>query len=872
MTPLQRLRLSGRQAGEQAQRLSAWLRGGGDGRPEIACLAGEIENLAGAVGRIIDAIELRPAIGIAGFQDSGRMALVAALTGAADRPLQAALANREASLDVLSSIVPHGGGARVTTCIRLGHGEPPSAPHGFPVRLRLLSQLDLVKILFRAHAANIGVTPSRVPSPTSIDGLFRQVERNLQPRAVAGLSAREIVDLREDLHGFDPRSPQLRGLAANGYWDRLALVVAHLPEADRTRLLALLWNEEPALTAIYMLLVGTLEKLGHASEVNCELASIVSCEPATGWMVPHRASIIADGTLAGLAGSLGPVAPATVQVSGRYGGALAIDRAVIATLGAELPLDLQSPPIDGLPDTDILTFPAPPAVVDLDSSCGAGAEAEGAAVLRGGLSVEAAVAILGQAKSIYLLEWAARRHQLGSLVVCIDPSQPPDDALANAIGNWIEAKQGAEPHHRERIRTGLFVVATRPPSSTGEAPRIVPWQEAADDPAVRGWMMDGLGADQDWPAEWTPNHRFDNVFAFHREKGGSTSALTRSPRLKRVDSGTPPLDSVFNSSGALIGALQQVATRAKEHRQLGLALVELRRRFRSRILRLHLSNDPLEIAEWRRQVANIAVSRLRRPVSARQLRSISASSLVSALRVSERELAAAIWRALEPVRDRGADRELHDGAIALEGTAALENPSICHDSAAAAVTYWLRAMRQAGRSARFCRHLGVPQSVLQHFLDEIAIGTARVGVVAQLTDAFGRLPTATLAAARVSRGYSHDADELVHLAAAAARTIDGHIASILTSWSGTDVGDAADGLTRTFDGCSGKRGTEGSYLSKGFRNGAAALGGTGWVNSVVGLVEANIAAAPLLALPAERDRELGELLSGFASSPFEVEL
>lgn len=70
---------------------------------------------------------------------------------------------------------------------------------------------------------------------------------------------------------------------------------------------------------------------------------------------------------------------------------------------------------------------------------------------------------------------------------------------------------------------------------------------------------------------------------------------------------------------------------------------------------------------------------------------------------------------------------------------AQQSSSIGHDIAAAAAAYWVGAMRQAGRSTRFCRHLGAPQTVLQHMIDEIAIGAARTSVVSTLADAAGRL-------------------------------------------------------------------------------------------------------------------------------------
>lgn len=855
MTPAQRLTLSARQAAEQAQRLLTWLEHGKSGRPEIAGLIDEVDSIAGDVGRILDAIDMRPTIGIAGGHGTGKTALLAALTGAAEQPLRAEFSNREASLDILASILPNRAGARASAAVRLSNQELPAAPRGFPVRVRIIGQLDLIKLVFRAHASHIGAAPAQLPSAPAVAALFAGAERQLQPRAVAGLSARDVVELREDVHGFDPFSPLLRVLAAAGYWDRLALTVAHLPEVERTRLVALLWNEEPVLTAVYTLLNAAIEKLGHATEVFCELGALVTREPATGWMVPHRASIIAADTLAGLAHALGPVPTSTVQVSGRFGGSVALDRAVMAALAAELPLTLNAPPIPGLAETDIVTFPGAPAITELvrasPASAAADAVPEGGEV-RGGLGPEAAVAILAQAKAVFLFERAARRHQLASLIACLDPAQPPDDVFAGAIGDWVENEQGAEPHHRERVRTGLFVVVTRPLPAGAMSSRVEPWRDAASDPAVRRAVDGGPGVDQDWPGEWTPNHPFDNYFAFHRPVRGAGPRPAET-HLRLVDGTSLNAATATGSAGALVRALSGVAIRVKRQRLLGLHLGGLRRRLRSRVLRHHLSNDPMEIAEWRRQVANVAVSRLRRPMPGARSASISAGTLMSALAASDAELSAAIGvAAREAASQRGGDGASHRSAF--------ENPSFRHDSASAAVTYWLRAMRQCGRSARFCRHVGVPQTVMQHVIDELAIGAVRTGVVADMTAVFQRLP----AAASAPPGAP------VHLAATAVRIIDAYLASIprpLTEIAHDRTPRAPSDAGPAFAGRQLDVARAGPHPGR-----AAVFGGAGWTSAVAALVEANIAAVSALVDATERDRELGELLTGFASSPFEVEL
>lgn len=873
MTPSQRLMLTARQAGEQAQRLLGWLEQGRERRPEFASLVDDVEAIAGAVGRVIDAVEQRPAVGLIGGQGSGKTALVSALCASAERPFRAEFASREASLDVLASVMPQGGGSRASAIIRLSTADAPAAPRGFPVRVRVLGQLDLVKILFRAQAAHVGTAAAEAPSAHAVARVFADAERQLQPRAVAGFSARDIVDLREDVHGFDPGSPLLRALSAAGYWDRLAVTIAHLPESERARLLALVWNEQPALSAIYAALSGALETLGHAADVYCELEAIVAREPGTGWMVPHRASIAAAATQDSLAHALGPVPVSTVQVSGRFGGSMAIERAVIATLAAEIPLKLKQSPIPGLDDTDLLTFPTAAPIVDFArprpaAATDGPASASAAAPAGGGLGLEAAMALIGHAKAVYLVERSTRRHELVSIMACLDPDQPPDDSLAAALGDWIEVAQGAEPHQRERFGTAFFLVVSRTPPAGGIATgaRIVPWPDGARDPRVRRGLAEGLGVGHDWPLEWTPNRAFEAIFAHVRSVKPGVSGRSGEPSLRLVPTGPDAGGGAEPNTDALVRALVPVSGRATRDRQLVLHLGELRRRLRARVLRHHLSNDPLEIAEWRRQVTNVTVSRLLRPQSSGRDRGVRAGTLITALQPTPRELAAA----LDAGRDGGAGHQASAAATtAPRGISTLSR----HDPAAAVVIYWLRSMRQAGRSARFCRHLGVPQAVLQHMTDEIAIGAVRTGLIVELAGAMER--------AR-SGGRDGPADT-TELAMRAQRLIGSYLARMPAApaaWTSEPQARPARGATGMISaGYAGGAGGSGATRLDGRSAAGAegaprqpAFGSEIWTGAYAGLVEANIAAVSGLVGAPERDRELGELLMGFASSPFEVEL
>lgn len=911
MSQTQRLMLTARQAGDQAQRLLAWLEHGRLDRPEFAGLINDVESVVGSIGRVIEAVEKRPAIAVVGAHGSGKTLLLSMLCGSPDQPVRAEFSNREASLDVMASVMPASGGSRASAAIRLSTAESAAAPRGFPVRVKLLGQLDLVRLLFRAHASHLGVAVGRTPTARAVAHSFAEAERHMQPRAVAGFSARDIVDLRDDVHGFDPRSPLLRSLAAAGYWDRLAVAVAHLPESQRTTLLAHLWNDEPAFTAIYTALAAALEKLGHAADVYCETEAIVAREPATGWMVPHRTSIVAATTLDGLAHAVGPITGSTVQVSGRFGGSIAIDRALMAALISELPLRLTVPPVQGLGETDVLTFPGAPAIADFARPSRAQATGSSAtAADGGGLGLEAAASLFAQAKPGFLIERATRRHEIVSLVSCLDPSQPQDDIFASAIGDWIDITQGAEPHHRERVSTGLFVVVTQPLAAGDVTSRIEPWAAAAKDARIRNYLTEGFGFEQDWPLEWTPSRPFENIFAFHRPARGLATRRTGDGHLRLVPASAGgsimqgaaslPASAATSSQGLgadpLLRALGAVSSRTLRDRQLFLHLAELRRCLRSRVLRHHLSNDPLEIAEWRRRVTNVAVNRLKKPGLASRANGVPVGTLVSALAPAEAECMAVI-EALAAARGWSTsavyEHRVGDYGASLEAIAhkpgsdrppaslvAPETSSIGHDIAAAAAAYWIGAMRQAGRSTRFCRHLGAPQTVLQHMIDEIAIGAGRTGLVSQLAESCarsidhrrsGQIPVGQVAASCAQFIGTY----LARMPSPTPSTMLGPGAHLIPeSSSASATGWMSGALPTVLSNVQNEQG-EGRYsvgIARRMGERPMTFGGDKWASAYAGLVEANIAAVSGLIGAAERDRELGELLMGFASSPFEVEL
>jgi hypothetical protein len=926
MTPVQRITLTCRQTGEQAGRLLGWLEHDQAYVLQHRGLRDEIDGVIGRLAEIRHAVDHPPSVGVIGAHGAGKTELIAALASLRQQALVAEFSGGQIDLNVIDAVLPkaetsagnHSGDRPgIGLVLRFSAIEGPVAPKGLPVRLGLLSQTDLVRIIARGYHTHFPVAHCRPPTAARMAQAFGLAERALIAQSVVGLSARDIVDLRDHLHGFYPESATLRALSAGGYWDQLGELAAHLPDLERRRLLALLWNEEPGLTRVFSRLCDGLELLGHAPEVFAPVEALATKERGTGWVVPHPRSIVAATTVHMLGQASGQSRGAQagdekLRMAGRYGQIVEVERAVVAGLAAELPLRLASPQLAALKPAQILEFPSPPQLVDFDPE--ETIEHEGDAFLN------TCAALFAHTKAGYLLERACQRHDITSLIVCVDPLSDHDDDVSPAVAAWIETTQGSEPHQRERLQTGLFVVGTK-------LDQLAPFAEgaASGHEAAQRWgnqlgtkLSNELGADQEWPLEWTPGRAFNNIYLIQRPAGGTApvgsngpvgaaaqteprpmariaapvavthggagaimavaeaprghdgfdaETVLKAPQLARyVDNASRTWSGATAATdggvGHLLGGLLATVQASAKHRQLNTHLVDLRRRLRSRLLRLHLSNDPSQIAEWRRQLAIVAQGRLHRLIQADRMHVLQLG-----LGVTEHEL-----KILFAGSQHG--HQMPGGPIQDRPMQGRLDAATCERLAVATVEYWLQAVRQVARSTRFCRSVGLSQPVLQHIVDEISMGAMRLGIATHLADTFGRA-----AQAPTQQPLAEP-----YFATVAAHVIGSYVERLTVP----GIGTAGDGRTM-HPGTVPKRhlasvavgGRANSSLVVGNLSTASLAAGhvaagrdasaLDWADAYTNLVEANIAAAAHLAGGADRDRELGELLAGFLASPLEVE-
>lgn len=746
MTPAQKLALETKLSVQRVNQLAQWL---DHNRHAVGdCEAGLREALRTLLVRfdgLQHAIDMPPTIGVIGEPGSGKSQLVRAMTALGDgRDTSRA---RLPDAEVLRNLLFQDGDVSCSAAVRLRSAGPQGAAREHPFRIGLLGLADVAAIMVRVYCTGYPRARAAEPSLLRIAAIYEEVSRNLQAGNVPGFTDHDVYALRETLDTLYPDFEGLRLLSAAGYWDDLAEVAAHIPDAERLKVLSLLWGEEPELTRIFTHLGETLARLGFVTEAFCPREALIELDASSGWLRRHSESIIECSTLAQIGDDRG----ATLHVVGRYGQAATVTRAAMTALVADLTLAVASVPLANLKPAEIVAFPSVAAPDDLATIAAPTAPGAGGSSALGPLQI---ARLYARAKAAHLFDRAAQRHEVTSLLVCVDPTAEANDTLQAPIGDWIDLTQGYDPYLREQRRGGLFVVASEPTDGHGRA--------LLDRDGMCADLADTLAAELTWPREWAPERPFLNVLEHHAgpRAGQANTSVRERERARReagdvrligaragiaARSGEPGPQAADADPGsgnggsgveAVLAGVAPVCQTSTRQRQLRRQLGDLHRRLRSRFVRFHADG---ELVEWRQRVAAVIEHRLYRVVRHGKL-----GLLLKSLTVSEAELLALYQRSRRqpfeaPVEFRAS---AVPGAIDIEiagehveistvGIGRAEGLAL----AAQAVGHWQAAMRRSARSARLCRDIGIGEAVLEHIIDEIGIAASRLGLVRRVADA-----------------------------------------------------------------------------------------------------------------------------------------
>ncbi len=872
MRPEQKIIMSCRQTGERAERLLEWL----DQsrmmlKSQSRALRIEVQGIANELLVVVEAVEQPPTAGLMGAWGSARAELIGALMTDAGQPASVDDNRLALTREQLLALIPRDSDGGAAASLRLVAAERVEAPYRFPVRLSLLGQLDLVKIIAAAYLVHVPPRRQQMASSETITQRLTIKAQEIMQQAFSGISRRDVDTLRDTLHALAPENAALRRLDAGGYWDTLGGLIPHLPEALRRRAFALLWGEDPALTELFEKLSDAVELLGFSGEAFMGIDALMGRDPSTGWLVRHSDSLIGTSTIL----SCHDQPERTIRVSSRHGRPADVQRFVLAALVDECCLPVSPALLPLLETADLLALPAPRPVMLWPSTRGGNAGEPAAQRL----STVEALEIFAAQKASYLVDRAVRRLTLTSLVVAADmidrsTAGELDAGSTTQIANWVEGTQGETPHARERRRTGLSILAAE---VAGSGTTVEPVLTSADgtDPRLAATIEAVLDGNTSWAQEWTPNRPFRNVFTWRPPRSAlppssivgqpGSAEILRFERLKGADAAPFVAPVVELTASHDLANLQHAMTQATSStvhlQQLSARLAELRRSLSARFLRLHISNDPSSVVEWRRQICHVARNRLQRAAQTGNF-----GRLQQALMFSESEALSVLARLrVEDPRYTG---------VVVPDLRTIEPGRIVE----ACLEAWVSGMRQITRAPALMRAVQVPGPIVAHMVDELALGALRIGLQEKLSEAVRRIQLSAVraldfelsVAALMERGINAYVEALDP----GARTLRSSV------HRDTRFGMSATAATAGMSSGSGAPGGAGSSVNRsraepgrgGARRAVAVAPSAiadDWAETFADLIEANILGAGLLGGAGHLNRELGEVLSAINASPFE---
>jgi hypothetical protein len=455
-------------------------------------------RLAAVEARKLRTAAERPvAVGVYGLSQAGKSYLISTLARPAGREL---LADLDHPRGFLADINPESD-KEATGLVTRFTMRREKGPEGFPVRLRLLSETDLVKILANSWFCDaLDTEKASTGLPDTIAEVLGAAEREAAGQPEGGeVRQEDIWDLAKYCDNEFRGYADAQAIRSGPFWDRMAAVLPRLPLARRVEVYALLWNRFAPFTAVLARLTARLATLRFAREAWAPIAALV----------PKTESVLKVDTLDHLADAAQP----QIEVMADAGARCTLARPELTALIAELQITMVDLPWPIFQATDLLDFPGARERTGKDHAMeiAARGNALGEFFLRG--------------KVAYLFERYAAERELNALLLCIKESNNAFDAtIRQSIRNWINRTHGATPDARARVETALFIMLTRMDMHFNRTPGRDDSMPSDDlwEARVKASLLQPLQEANGWLDTWHPGRPFDNTL-LARNPGKSQS-------------------------------------------------------------------------------------------------------------------------------------------------------------------------------------------------------------------------------------------------------------------------------------------------------------------------------------------------------------
>ena len=430
-------------------------------------------------------------VGFFGISQAGKSYLISALAAGSNGSLEALYGEKR--VDFIKEVNPVGGGKEATGLVTRFTRQAPAAPAGYPVPLRLFSEIDLAKILanawfndFNHEQLSYQLDQSRVE-----ERLRPFQQRAAQSQHDNGVSQEDVVALWDYLNASFKKSVEK---LEHAYWPQVLKIAPTLSPNERAELFSLLWGEQPALTETYRSLANVLAKLNHARMVFAPLETLTD---------HSSGSIMNVDSLNRLGSSQDRNVEIRYWKEEQQIGSASLTQAELAALTTELIFPLAEVETNSVVEqVDLLDFPGYRGRLKITALEEAG---------RDGLNAISQLLLRG--KVAYLFERYTDNQEMNALVVCASSAKQSDVAdVGPVLNRWVEKTQGKSAEERSGSKPGLFWAITMCDM------RINNSLQHTESQLKEGWegmlhmtLLERF-SQYDWLQQWGPNQPFNNCF------------------------------------------------------------------------------------------------------------------------------------------------------------------------------------------------------------------------------------------------------------------------------------------------------------------------------------------------------------------------
>lgn len=443
-------------------------------------------------------------VGFFGISQAGKSYLISALAAGSNGELEARYGTQV--VDFIKEVNPVGGGKEATGLVTRFTRHAPDAPEGYPIPLRLFSEIDLVKILantwfndFNHEHLNYKIDENRIE-----ERLRPFLQRAGQASANNGVSSEDVVALWDYLNASFKKSVEK---LEHAWWPQVLKIAPALNSHERADLFSLLWGEQPELTETYRSLSNVLAKLNYAKMVFAPLDTLID---------HSRGSIMNVDSL----NRLGSNQDRTVEIrfwkENQQTGSATLSQAELAALTSELIFPLAEVAHNSVMEqVDLLDFPGYRGrlkLLSLKDAAQDGQNPVSQLLLRG--------------KVAYLFERYTDNQEMNALVVCASSFKQSDVSdVGPVLTRWVEKTQGKTAEERGKSKAGLFWAITMCDMRiTDNLKKTESQLKEAWEGMLHMTLLERF-AQYDWLKEWSPGKPFDNCFLV-RKPGMDNPFLT----------------------------------------------------------------------------------------------------------------------------------------------------------------------------------------------------------------------------------------------------------------------------------------------------------------------------------------------------------